>query len=150
VLIEYFLPLCSKRVDVLLVGTHPKTGAVSAIVWENKQWTFAEIEAAEDLVVTVLGRRLLHPQQQVHDYVQHITDFNQLAQEGQLTVSGLAFLHNATAIEIQALRPPRLGELAGYPLFSGDETGGLRRFLTERLAAKDAARAADDFLTAKT
>jgi hypothetical protein len=44
VLVEYFLPLTSKRADVLILGTHPTTGAISAVVWENKQWTSGDIE----------------------------------------------------------------------------------------------------------
>src|SRR5262245_9056759 len=47
VLLEYALPLSSRRVDALLVGTHPQ-GGISAIVWENKQWTAGEIEDVEE------------------------------------------------------------------------------------------------------
>ena len=40
VLIEYRLPLTSKRADVVLVGQHPR-GGPSCVVVENKQWSRA-------------------------------------------------------------------------------------------------------------
>src|SRR4051812_17388418 len=52
VLIEYRLPLTSKRIDVLLIGSHPG-GGVSAVVIENKQWTVGEIEDVEGRTVVV-------------------------------------------------------------------------------------------------
>ena len=69
VLVEYFLPLTSKRADVVIVGSHPSTKAISAVVWENKQRTSGDIADVEDRVVSVAGRLTLHPQQQVHQYV---------------------------------------------------------------------------------
>jgi len=58
VLIEYILPLCSKRIDVLLVGTSPDHDKISVIICENKQWSSAEIEAVEETLVKVVGRVL--------------------------------------------------------------------------------------------
>jgi hypothetical protein len=42
VLIEHHLPLTSKRVDAILAGAHPKTGAPSYVVIALKQWSGAE------------------------------------------------------------------------------------------------------------
>ena len=36
-LVEYHLPLTSQRADVVLAGTHPRTGGVSYVVVELKQ-----------------------------------------------------------------------------------------------------------------
>ena len=104
VLVEYGLPLTSKRIDVLLIGRHPTTGHISAIVWENKQWTGGDLESVEDRLVSVAGRLLLHPQQQVHQYVEYLSDFNQLVENDVLVVRGLAYLHNASESEIRGLR----------------------------------------------
>lgn len=41
VMIEYELPLNSKRADVVLAGSHPATGAPSYVVVELKQWSQA-------------------------------------------------------------------------------------------------------------
>src|SRR5204863_2208592 len=60
VLIEYSLPLTSKRLDILLLGTHAKSSGVSVVAWENKQWTLGDIENVEERLVRVLGRYCLH------------------------------------------------------------------------------------------
>ena len=150
VLIEYFLPLSSKRANVVVIGTPPITNAISAVIWENKQWTSGDISDVEDRLVSVLGRITLHPQQQVSQYVEYITDFNHLAHDGSLTVKGLAFLHNATATELAPLRSASLADLSEYPMFSGDEVGSLRSFLQQNLSGTGSAKAADDFITART
>ena len=64
---------------MLIIGTQPNSDRISVVVWENKQWTLGDIEDVEDRLVSVLGRLMLHPQQQVHDYVEYILDFNHLA-----------------------------------------------------------------------
>ena len=43
VLVEHQLPLTSKRVDVILAGRHPRTGAPSYVVVELKQWSQATL-----------------------------------------------------------------------------------------------------------
>lgn len=150
VLVEYFLPLTSKRADVVVIGTHPSTNAISAVVWENKQWTTGDIEDIDGRLVSVAGRLLLHPQQQVHQYVEYLNDFNHLAHDGSLVVGGMAFLHNATSAEVAPFRLAELADLSEFPIFSGDEVAALHRFLLERVSGKGASAAADDFLQART
>ena len=43
VLLEYRLPLTSKRADVVLCGRHPRTGKDAYVVVELKQWSEAEL-----------------------------------------------------------------------------------------------------------
>ncbi len=51
VLVEYQLPLTSKRADVVLCGRHPQTGLPSYLVVELKQWGSASrFEDSEHLV----------------------------------------------------------------------------------------------------
>lgn len=40
-LVGYHLPLTSQRADVVLAGSHPRTGEVSYVVVELKQWSAA-------------------------------------------------------------------------------------------------------------
>jgi len=47
VLVEYQLPLTSKRADVVLCGVHPRTRQPSYVVVELKQWSVASL--LEDL-----------------------------------------------------------------------------------------------------
>ena len=70
-LIEYQLPLTSKRADVVLAGTHPKTGHPSYVVVELKQWSAAQRYEDSDTLVSVEqhGRHAVtHPALQVADY----------------------------------------------------------------------------------
>ncbi|WP_040863318.1 DUF2075 domain-containing protein [Nocardia niigatensis] len=54
VLLEHRLPHSPKRVDVILCGVHPRTGAASYVLVELKQWSKAELIAA-DLVSATDG-----------------------------------------------------------------------------------------------
>ena len=148
VLVEYGLPLTSKRIDVLLIGRHPATGQISAIVWENKQWTGGDLESVEDRLVSVAGRLLLHPQQQVHQYVEYLSDFNTLVSSGDLAVYGIAYLHNAFQSEIAGLKSAALADVAKFPMFTSDRQGELREFLNGCLSIEGAGLAADEFLKA--
>jgi hypothetical protein len=77
VLVEYQLPLTSKRADVVLCGVHPRTGQPSYVVVELKQWSSASLlEDSVDLcVVPAYGGARLHPGEQVRRYCGHLGDF---------------------------------------------------------------------------
>ncbi len=75
-LIEYRLPLTSKRADVVLCGEHPKTAEPSYVVVELKQWTRACKAPGTESVVLLDGvLERLHPVEQVRRYCTHISDF---------------------------------------------------------------------------
>jgi len=70
VLLEYQLPLSSKRLDCMVTGNDPGGQAYSVIV-ELKQWSDVEESNADDCVTTwVAGskRDILHPSRQVGQY----------------------------------------------------------------------------------
>src|SRR3712207_1655939 len=63
VLVEYQLPLTSRRIDAVLAGIDPTTGADSFVVVELKQWSYATRYEDSDALVDVehvVGPRL-HP-----------------------------------------------------------------------------------------
>ena len=136
VLVEYRLPLSSKRADVVLVGQHPH-GGPSCVVVENKQWTRVALVDAEHRLVEVTGageRERLHPQEQVRRYVQYLQDFNRYLGEHPGSLAGCVYLHNATSGNIAGLRHPDVAELSFYPAFAADEAAALRSFFTQHLA----------------
>jgi hypothetical protein len=51
VLVEYQLPLTSKRADVVLCGVHPRTGQPSYVVVELKQWSSASLLRTRSICV---------------------------------------------------------------------------------------------------
>ena len=152
VLIEYQLPLTSKRADVVLVGEHP-SGGPSCVVVENKQWSGLELVDVEHRLVQVAGgvgmQERLHPQEQVRRYVEYLQDFNRYLGDHPGSLAGCAFLHNATSISIAGLRDPDLAELGFFPAFASNELADLRAFLTSRLAPAPGARFADDLLSSR-
>jgi hypothetical protein len=103
VLVEYQLPLSSKRVDVVLAGEHPRRGGPSYVAVELKQWTQATLfEDEPELVVqpTYGPRPVLHPVAQVRGYVEYMLDFLGALDGIADVLTGAAYLHNATDDQI--------------------------------------------------
>lgn len=150
-LIEYQLPLTSKRADVVLAGVHPRTGHPSYVVVELKQWSQAEAYEGSDSLVTVeqYGHRAItHPAVQVEGYVDYIADFTSYLSEQDHSLVGAAYLHNATdrGVEDLFIRPAT----ERSRLFTGQRRGAFSDFLAEHLApGESGAAAADALLTSR-
>lgn len=147
-LLEYRLPLSSKRADVVLAGHHPKTGAPSYVVIELKQWSSAErFEDSETLVrVDAYGNRgVTHPAIQVGAYCDYIADFTQVLADQPHSLVGAAYLHNATDNGVN--------DLFAYVgtererIFTGQRRGSFIEFLLTYLSPTESgAQAADALL----
>ena len=103
-LVEYRMPLSSKRADVVLAGVGAKTGEPTYVVVELKQWSGAEIYDGDPRLVRVDGysRVVSHPLDQVRDYVDYLADFNGSVDPD--AIHGVAYLHNATQRDTHDLR----------------------------------------------
>ena len=150
-LIEYQLPLTSKRADVVLAGRHPKTGDPSYLVVELKQWSSAEqFEDSEHLVrVDGYGHRAVtHPSLQVAGYCDYLADFATFLADHPHSLAGAAYLHNATdhaVSDLLELTPP-----SGIRLFTGQRRGAFVDYLREHFApGESGADAADMLLRSK-
>jgi uncharacterized protein len=142
-LVEYQLPLTSKRADVVLCGSHPRTGVPQFVVVELKQWTRAHLlDDADDLcVLEGLGTRL-HPVEQVRHYCTHLRDFvAALSDDLHTGIAGVAYLHNATDLD--------LADLWSYPqdqhgrMFTGQRRAEFLSYLRQHLRPASGADAAD-------
>lgn len=147
VLIEYQLPLTSRRIDAVLAGIHPKTGDDSFVVIELKQWSYATRYEDSDTLVDVehvTGPRL-HPGIQVADYCQYLIDFLGLLAEHSNHVRGAAYLHNAVDRDIAELLDRPITEQSR--IFTKQRRGDFLDYLRANLDAdKPGAPAADRFL----
>ena len=78
VLIEYSLPLTSKRADAVLAGVHPTTGEPSYVIVELKQWSAAYPEEDEPLLcrIDAYPDAVLNPIEQVRGYCEYLLSFN--------------------------------------------------------------------------
>lgn len=149
VLLEYQLPFTSRRVDAIVAGIHPKTGVNSYVVVELKQWSSAELFEGDPHLVRIDGyghRPVAHPLAQVNGYRDYLIDF--LPGLGDCSVSGVAYLHNATDLGVSDLR---LAE-PDYPtrLFTGGRRGEFIEYLRSVLDdSQSGSHAADDLLSAR-
>jgi hypothetical protein len=149
VLLEYQLPLTSKRADVVLAGRHPQTGDTSYVVVELKQWTSAHLWEDDESLVTVAGMPggpKLHPARQVRGYCEYVTDFVRSLSGREDAVTGVAYLHNVTSQD-------QVGDLFLSPLdqqgqlFTSADRGKLQAYLRTRLDPNvSGASAADELL----
>lgn len=149
-LIEYRLPLSSVRVDVLLAGFHPKTGHMSYVVVEFKQWTQATVLADAPDLCTVAGsddRVLLNPIEQVRRYCEYITDFVANVRDQPDALAGIAYLHNAADNDVASLFD--VPAVQHGQLFTQSDRAALAQFLRSRLAPKSGVPAADQLVNSK-
>lgn len=141
-LVEYRLPLTSKRADVVLCGFDPQHGTPRFLIVELKQWTRAHMldDATDVCVLEGMGERL-HPVEQVRCYCSYLHDFLAAVSDDPQSLSGVAYLHNATDLDVD--------DLLDYPqdqfgrLFTGQHRGEFVQFLRESFATTPGAPAAD-------
>jgi len=142
VLIEYKLPLTSKRLDCLICG-HDEPRRPQAVILELKQWESADESDGDNLMQTWVGgaiRDVLHPSAQAAAYRQYLEDTHTSFYEGDSPVglSACAFLHNYTPASDDTLFRPRYrAVLDEAPSFTAAHSEELDRFLSERLAGGD-------------
>lgn len=143
-LVEYRLPLTSKRADAVLAGVHPRTGRPTYVVVELKQWSTATpLPDSDDLVqLAAYGDRpVLHPVAQVSRYCSFLRDFTRSLEADPGAVVGAAYLHNADEAGIAGLRT--LAPTQDGRLFGGSQRGAWTDFLQARLAPESGRAAAD-------
>jgi DUF2075 family protein len=139
VLLEYQLPLTSKRLDCLLCG-RDAAQAEQAVIVELKQWDKCMPSEADKLVRSWVGgreRELLHPSVQVGQYLQYLEDAHSAFYDGATPVglSACSYLHNYYAERDDPIRSAKFGEvLTHYPLFDADDVDPLSGYLKARLA----------------
>ncbi|MEO6886959.1 MAG: DUF2075 domain-containing protein [Jatrophihabitantaceae bacterium] len=135
VLLEYRLPLTSRRVDAVLAGRHPLTGRSSFVVVELKQWTRVHAWEGDPDLVEVDGMRggpKLHPGVQVGGYCETIVDFTRSLSGDLDSVAGVAYLHNALSrqpvVDLFDRRPDQHSQI-----FTGADRSEFHQFLRSRL-----------------
>ncbi|MFI6246524.1 DNA/RNA helicase domain-containing protein [Streptomyces sp. NPDC051016] len=149
VLLEFGLPLTSKRADAVLAGVHPRTGEPSYVVVELKQWSEAHPDDDDPLLCFVDGysHPVLNPIEQVRGYCDYLVAFNGALARHPERISGAAYLHNATAFGVSGLDEVELSERGR--MFTADRRGEFLTYLQSKLAAASGAKAADELLLAK-
>ncbi|MFF4794857.1 DUF2075 domain-containing protein [Streptomyces sp. NPDC001276] len=151
VMLEYALPLNSKRADAVLAGVHPVTGEPSYVVVELKQWSQAEPDEDDPALcrIDAYTHPVLNPIEQVRRYCEYLVNFNGAVAEHPGRVSGVAYLHNATEFGVGGLRAIELD--ARGQMFTGERRGEFIDHLRTKLSDKvPGARAADELQAGRT
>ncbi|SCZ16657.1 hypothetical protein SAMN02745898_11848 [Streptomyces sp. 136MFCol5.1] len=149
VLLEYALPLNSKRADAVLAGVHPKTGEPSYVVVELKQWSQA-LPSEDDPAlchVDAYSHPVLNPIEQVRRYCEYLVNFNGSLADHPGRITGSAYLHNATEFGTGGLRVVEDGPYG--QLFTEENRGEFIDFLRTKLGPTSGATAADALLAGK-
>jgi len=145
-LVEYQLPLTSKRVDVVLCGQHPLTGRPQYVLVELKQWSSARLLEDSDTVCVIDGYGdRLHPVEQMRRYCSYLTDFAAALDSSSSAVTGVAYLHNATDGDVGSLwllQPDEQGRM-----FTGQRRGEFLDYLRSRLRPAPGTHEADLLLS---
>lgn len=133
VILEYQLPLSSKRLDCMVTG-HSRDSGANGVIVELKQWDDVLPSDTQDCVRTNIGRGLrdvLHPSRQVGNYEEYLRDTNTLFEHGEVGLASCAYLHNLFRAKEHELFEPRFAPiLEQYPLFTGDQAPALIEYLS--------------------
>lgn len=136
VVVEYQLPLSSKRIDCMFTGESQDEAA--AVIVELKQWEKAGV-ADGDRVITYVGqghREVLHPSVQVYQYRNYLREMHPAFYDGEAPVNldACAYLHNYAFDDEDALLDDRyLRFSTESPCFSLNDVDKLSDYLSKRL-----------------
>jgi hypothetical protein len=142
ILLEYQLPLSSKRIDCMVCG-HDGDSGEQAVIVELKQWERCQSAEPDKLVRTWVGGRerdLLHPSVQVGQYRQYLADTHSAFHEGPspIGLSACSYLHNYLPTDDDPILAPKFNEVLRVdPLFDADGAVALSDYLYERLSRGD-------------
>ncbi|WP_067480882.1 DUF2075 domain-containing protein [Actinomadura hibisca] len=146
-LIEYQLPLTSKRADVVLAGVDRRTGDDAYVVVELKQWSHADVwedDPRKVLVQNMPGRPKLHPSLQARGYSDYLLDFVRVLDGRADSVHAVAYLHNAARGDVSDLYDAVQDDRTR--LFTQTTRGAFLDYLRDRFAPESGAHAADRLL----
>jgi len=138
ILLEYQLPLSSKRLDCMISG-HDRASKPNAVVVELKQWDKVSASDGANEVVTRVGgsqKEKLHPSAQVGGYCDYLSRSHTAFYEGDnpIGLSGCSYLHNYRPVHDDPLLASKFDEVIGsFPLFTTDDVDTLSSYLQGKL-----------------
>lgn len=137
VLIEYQLPLTSRRLDCMICGKDKNRGD-NAIIIELKQWDKCEEASGANEVLTWVGggkREVLHPSVQVGQYKMYLEDTHTaFYDDNPINLNACTYLHNYNYYSNDVIFSSKFNDaLTKYPLFTADDVEKLSAYLRDRL-----------------
>jgi len=138
VVIEYQIPMTSKRIDFILTG-QDSSGRDSAILVELKQWEKAELTAKDGVVITRFqhgSTETNHPSYQAWSYASLLNNFNETVQNEGILLKPCAYLHNYPNDNI--IKNPFYQEyIDKAPVFLKNDAAKLQEFIKSHVKYGD-------------
>jgi len=133
ILIEYIIPLTSKRIDFIVSG-EDENGNKNFIIIELKQWQLAEATDTDGIVRTALGGGIhdaTHPSYQANSYKLFLSDFNEHIADGSIRAYACACLHNYAQKDPEPLIANQYASIVEQaPIYFRDDQEKLEQFLS--------------------
>jgi len=141
VILEYQLPLTSRRLDCLVTGRNDLSRE-NAVIIELKQWERCEeCDASNERATWVGGdiRDVLHPSAQVGQYKTYLEDAHTAFEpDTGIQLNACSYLHNYAYEPSDVIFAEKFKDLlASFPLFTGDDVDKLIQFLRPHVANGD-------------
>ena len=141
VILEFQLPLTSRRLDCLVTGRN-EWSKENAVIVELKQWDKCQDGGGRNELTTWVGgnlRDVLHPSAQVGQYKTYLEDAHTaFDQASGIQLNACSYLHNYAYESSDVLFAERFKSLLeSFPLFTGDDVDKLIQFLRPCVANGD-------------
>jgi DUF2075 family protein len=141
IILEYQLPLTSRRLDCLICARDAKTKD-NAVIIELKQWDKCEAASGDNEITTWVGgkREVLHPSVQVGQYKMYLEDTHTAfhTDGDSIILNACSYLHNYNYYSDDVLFSEKFKKaLEDYPLFTADDVNKLKNYLTIKLERGD-------------
>lgn len=139
VILEYQLPLTSKRLDCLVCGKD-NGKQDNAVIIELKQWDKCAVSEGENEVSTFIGgaqRDVLHPSAQVGGYKMYLEDTHTAFYDSTdpVALNACSYLHNYNFYANDVIFASKFSKvLQLYPLFTADDVDKFSNYLIQKLA----------------
>jgi len=142
ILLEYQLPLSSRRLDCMVCG-HDANEKPNSVIVELKQWDGCSDAEGDNEVLTWLGgaeREVLHPAVQVGQYKMYLEDTHPAFYEppNKIKLNACSYLHNYHHKPDDAVYALKFSEaLKNCPTYCADHFNDLTAFLKSHVEAGD-------------
>lgn len=140
-ILEFQLPLTSRRLDCLITGRNDWSRD-NAVIVELKQWDKCQDGNGRNELTTWVGgnvRDVLHPSAQVGQYKTYLEDAHTaFDQDSGIQLNACAYLHNYSYLPDDVLFTDKFKTLLdNFPVFTGDDVDKLINYLRPHIANGD-------------
>jgi DUF2075 family protein len=137
IILEYQLPMTSKRLDCLICGKDAENKG-NAVIIELKQWDKCFESDAPNEIMTFVGgaqRDVLHPSVQVGQYKMYLEDTHTaFYEDNPVNLAACSYLHNYNFYKEDVIFAPKFQSvLTEIPLFTADDVEILSNYLISKL-----------------